>query len=156
MSQFLHSTSLLQHVGFSSCGTGSVVTICGILVSRPEFEPESPALEGRFATTGPPGKPPELLWTLTLKYVPYLALLNRWGDMGRLSNLAVGQHSTMLYCLSESGTKGRMGEGEEWRKWALSTLAVPAQPDRPSSQFPSFIPNISGTRVWASQNWPFT
>ena len=30
----------------------------GILVPRPGIEPLSPALEGRFLTTGPPGKPP--------------------------------------------------------------------------------------------------
>ena len=29
---------------------------CGILVSRPGIEPAPPALEGRFLTTGPPGK----------------------------------------------------------------------------------------------------
>ena len=29
---------------------------CGILVPRPGIEPVSPALEGRFSTTGPPGK----------------------------------------------------------------------------------------------------
>ena len=28
----------------------------GILVSRPEAEPVSPAVEGRFFTSGPPGK----------------------------------------------------------------------------------------------------
>ena len=56
----------------SSCGmrapehTGSVVaacrlscpTACGILVPRPGIEPASPALEGGFLTTGPPGKSP--------------------------------------------------------------------------------------------------
>ena len=31
----------------------------GILVPPPEIEPTSPALEGRFLTTGPPGKSPE-------------------------------------------------------------------------------------------------
>ena len=31
---------------------------CGILVSQPGFELASPALEGRFLTTGPPGKSP--------------------------------------------------------------------------------------------------
>ena len=29
---------------------------CGILVPRPGIEPMSPALQGRFLTTGPPGK----------------------------------------------------------------------------------------------------
>ena len=31
---------------------------CGILVPQPGIEPTSPALEGRFFTTGPPGKSP--------------------------------------------------------------------------------------------------
>ena len=63
--------------GLSSCGaqapehTGSVVAVhglsscrvqaqlphtCGILVLRPGIEATSPALEGGFSTTGPPGK----------------------------------------------------------------------------------------------------
>ena len=29
---------------------------CGILVPRPRIKPTSPALEGRFFSTGPPGK----------------------------------------------------------------------------------------------------
>ena len=32
---------------------------CGILVPPPGIEPASPALEGRFLTTGPPGKSPQ-------------------------------------------------------------------------------------------------
>ena len=32
---------------------------CGILVPPPGIEPESPALQGGFLTTGPPGKPPK-------------------------------------------------------------------------------------------------
>ena len=77
--------SLVAACGFSSCGVwapgsmGSVVcgtwalslrckssvvvapglscpTACGILVPRPGIEPASPELEGRFFTTGPPGK----------------------------------------------------------------------------------------------------
>ena len=37
--------------GLSSCPVA-----CGILVPQPGIEPASPALEGRFLTTGPPGK----------------------------------------------------------------------------------------------------
>ena len=80
-----HAGSLLQHVEsfvvmrglfiaahglLSSCGlralecTGSVVVArglscpaaCGILVPQPQIKPVSPALEGRFLTTGPPRK----------------------------------------------------------------------------------------------------
>ena len=65
-----HTGSSLQRTGFSlvvvqapGCA-GSVVVVrglscptsCGILVLQPGFEPASPALEGRFLTTGPPGK----------------------------------------------------------------------------------------------------
>ena len=34
----------------------SCLTVCGILVPQPGIEPASRALEGRFLTTGPPGK----------------------------------------------------------------------------------------------------
>ena len=61
---FLYLTSLgltLQH-------TGSVVAVCGlscstaygILVPWPGIEPSSPALQGGFLTTGPPGKSQEV------------------------------------------------------------------------------------------------
>ena len=48
----------------SSCGVGSVVAVrglsclatCGILVPPPGIGPTSPALEGGFLTTGPPGQ----------------------------------------------------------------------------------------------------
>ena len=60
--------------GLCSCGVqapecvGSVAVVrglgcpaaCGILVPRPGTEPTFPALEGRFFTTGPPGKSPYL------------------------------------------------------------------------------------------------
>ena len=39
----------------------SCSTACGILVPSPEIKPTSPALEGRFLTTGPPGKSPTSL-----------------------------------------------------------------------------------------------
>ena len=49
----------------SSCSAGSPVVAlrfscpktCGTLVHRPGMELVSPALEGRFLTPGPPGKP---------------------------------------------------------------------------------------------------
>ena len=53
----------------SNCDVGSIVAAwalepnrlsypaaCGILVPPPGMEPASPALEGAFLTTGPPGK----------------------------------------------------------------------------------------------------
>ena len=45
-----HATSVL-----ATCGLSCPVA-CGILVPRTGIEPASPALEGRFFTTGPPGK----------------------------------------------------------------------------------------------------
>ena len=41
----------------TACGLSCPVA-CGILVPRPGIEPASPALEGGFLTTGPPGKSP--------------------------------------------------------------------------------------------------
>ena len=38
-------------VGVPSCSTA-----CGILVPQPGTEPASPTSQGRFLTTGPPGK----------------------------------------------------------------------------------------------------
>ena len=49
---------LLWRVGFSlvvAYGLSCPAT-CGILVPRPWIKPASPALEGGFLTTGPPGK----------------------------------------------------------------------------------------------------
>ena len=65
-----HVGSVDVTYGLCSCGAwalecvGSVVvacgfscpTACGILVPQPGIEPKSPALEGEFLTTGPPGK----------------------------------------------------------------------------------------------------
>ena len=65
-----HVGSVVVAHGLSSCGAqalecmGSVVAACrlsypaacGILVPQPGIEPMFSALEGRFLTTGPPGK----------------------------------------------------------------------------------------------------
>ena len=40
---------------------GSVVAACGIFIPQPRIEPTSPALQGRFLTTGSPGKSQECL-----------------------------------------------------------------------------------------------
>ena len=68
-----HAGSFVVASGLlSSCGAwapervGSVVVArglscpvaCGIFVPSPGIEPTPPALEGRFLTTGPPGKSP--------------------------------------------------------------------------------------------------
>ena len=45
--------TLVAGPGFSSCPVA-----CEILVPQPGVKPTSPALEGGFSTTGPPGKSP--------------------------------------------------------------------------------------------------
>ena len=56
----------LRHVGALVVAHGlSCPAACGILVPRPGIEPVSPALEGRFLTTGPPGK--SLPWLFKLQ-----------------------------------------------------------------------------------------
>ena len=63
-SELQHAGSLLHHMslsqGIPSCGSRasrlSCFKACGILVPQPGIEPVSPALPGRFLTTGPPGK----------------------------------------------------------------------------------------------------
>ena len=50
--------SSLQCAGFSLVVAHglSCPVACGILVPQPGIDPTSPALEGGFLTTGPPGK----------------------------------------------------------------------------------------------------
>ena len=50
-----HAGSLVEARGLS-CPKA-----CGILVPQPGIEPTSPALEGRFFTTGLPGKSPKMV-----------------------------------------------------------------------------------------------
>ena len=73
--------SPLHHVGvflavhkFSSCGAqASVVavlrlscsTACGILIPQPSIKLMSPALQGKFLTTGLPGKPLKFVFDRT-------------------------------------------------------------------------------------------
>ena len=62
--------------GFSSCEVRlSCPTACGILVLQPGIEPMSPALEGRFLTTGPPGKSPSFLFYSGKIFKSILSLL---------------------------------------------------------------------------------
>ena len=46
-------------VQLHSCRVQGSLQHVGVLVPRPGIEPMSPALEGRFVTTGPPGKSQE-------------------------------------------------------------------------------------------------
>ena len=50
----------------------SCLSVCGISVPQPGIEPESPALEGGFLTTGSPGKSQK---TFLLVYLFYAFLL---------------------------------------------------------------------------------
>ena len=50
------SNSPALELGLSSCGAWPSLPGGMWALSRPEIEPVSPALAGRFSTTGPPGK----------------------------------------------------------------------------------------------------
>ena len=52
---------------------------CGILVPQPGIKPASPALEGRFLTTGPPEKS------------PYLFFIKRNHPLGSTSLAEIGE-----------------------------------------------------------------
>ena len=71
-----------RHAGFSSCSAGSVVVAHGLLLPsmwdlhRPGIKPvsfASFALQGRFLTTGPPGKPRKYsyIYLSTFLYSPF-------------------------------------------------------------------------------------
>ena len=45
------------HMGFSSCDARAQLPHGMRVLSGPGIEPMSPSLQGRFLTTGPPGKP---------------------------------------------------------------------------------------------------
>ena len=74
-SSLCHSGSFVAAHRFSSCGTGPVVALpsaftccvaCRILVLQPGIQLLSPALQGGFLTTGPPGK--SLCWILKIQF----------------------------------------------------------------------------------------
>ena len=46
----------MHWVLIAACRLSSCLQVCRILVLWPGIEPESPALQGRFLTIGPPGK----------------------------------------------------------------------------------------------------
>ena len=69
-----------RHVGFSSCGTRAWLPYGMWNLPGPGIEPVSPALAGRFLTTGPPGKScPWLLMAVILKTIWKDGC---WGRMG--------------------------------------------------------------------------
>ena len=47
---------------------------CGILVPHPGIQPTSPALAGRFLTTGPPGKSPDNCFNILAYFIPIFFL----------------------------------------------------------------------------------
>ena len=53
---FSHGRWALGRVGFSICGTPAQLSLGTWNLPRPGVEPVSPALQGRFLTTGPPRK----------------------------------------------------------------------------------------------------
>ena len=63
----------LQTRRLSNCGSRAQL-LCGMWVlPRPGLEPVSPALAGRFSTTAPPGKPPDVSF-LNISLHTYLAV----------------------------------------------------------------------------------
>ena len=68
----------LQTRRLSSCGS-RVQLLCGTWdLPRPGLEPVSPALAGRFSTTVPPGKPPEMfLWVEIFGSVFFFQIENK-------------------------------------------------------------------------------
>ena len=78
--------------GLSSYGAwASVVAVlscsaaCGILVSRPGMEPTSPALQGRFLTTGPPGKSLKWIILRAMKILQWFLYLFKFSSVQSLS-----------------------------------------------------------------------
>ena len=65
----LRHTDPLIVAGRCSCSKA-----CGILVLWPMMEPKSPALEGRFLTTIPPGKSRKCFWVINIlqQFCPHL------------------------------------------------------------------------------------
>ena len=99
-------------VGGLSCPTAF-----GILAPQPGIEPTSPALEGRFLTTGPPGSPDDtfirggpsdLLWGLwTLQGIGW----ERKEAHGGGGLLDTAPLTTLPRTSTSSGTlRGRLGE----------------------------------------------
>ena len=92
--------------------SGSVVAVlrlncsavCGILVPQPGTEPASPALQGRFLTTGPPGK--------SLTFTFYGALLWESGshDGERLRSPMICRVRATLRFRSADWTPWEVGE----------------------------------------------
>ena len=60
-----HQGSVFQCAGRSVCGR-SYSTAYGILIPWPRIKPTSPALKGRFLTTGPLGKSHEFRFSVIL------------------------------------------------------------------------------------------
>ena len=74
---------------------------CGILVPHPGIQPTSPALEGRFLTTGPPGKSPDNCFNILAYFITIFFLygtldffsftIHKWYQTGtRFSFLGAG------------------------------------------------------------------
>ena len=93
-----------EHVGSVAAARGlSCPTACGILVPPPGIEPMSPALEGRFLPTGPPGKSQSLsfFFNKLKKYIYlfiYLWLHWVFVAMHRLSLVAASGGYSSLWC----------------------------------------------------------
>ena len=84
----LAGLSLVEARGLSKCGAQTYCPAArGILVPWPGIEPVSPALEGRFFTTGPPGKP-HLFGFFSLSPFPFFffQVCNKWKSFFLMTN----------------------------------------------------------------------
>ena len=96
---------------------------CGILVPWPGIEPASPALEGRFLATGPPGK--SLHWLLIALQSPLFILslfppmTQGWGEL---------VHSESTSPFTKKKQTKREDEGKKPSNNGLSTLFTFSQP----------------------------
>ena len=71
----------------SSCGSRAQL-LCGMWdFPRPGLEPVSPALAGRFSTTAPPGKPPDLFLS---------CVSDLWYEVGGIGALPLGKKALSI------------------------------------------------------------
>ena len=87
---FIALCGLQNAYGLSSCSVrGSLVMACGVLAPRAGLEPEFPASEGGFLTTGPPGKSPISYFIWRFGYYIREAMRQLWYTLALVKYLSV-------------------------------------------------------------------
>ena len=153
-------------VGNLSCSAGH-----GILVPLPGIEPESPALQGRFLTTGPPGKylyfPPTVVIQMTCPRTHgQLRDGSRGGEHAKEARMGAGRGGPATLRLKRMvlilRRKPIMGGTRGWRgpRSPGGGLCVPSPahhpPAQPSNTTASLAPVFSAAlcRGSISGRWP--